>query len=202
MSSARRLLPDEGNEVRTDLLPEMLKNRAKVNATSKKINLFYNKNGFDWPYVGIVAAADSQVQHFLEIEFEAKVAETFAEIHTFCAQHLALDLGVQGPSYDHDRFMAADEEAERANARRHATKIEADYEHERLQAALRYSMVAAKAAHLAFYQFMKPRAARQAPPLCSFSQSSLPCSPWPRPSLAARALWTIAETARNNTTGR
>jgi hypothetical protein len=26
--------------------------------------------------------------------------ETFAEIHTFCAQHLALDLGVQGPSYD------------------------------------------------------------------------------------------------------
>jgi hypothetical protein len=104
-----------------------------------------------WPYVGIVAAADSQVQHFLETEFEAKVAETFAEIHTFCAQHLALDLGVQGPSYDHDRFMAADEEA--------------DYEHERLQAALRYSMVAAKAAHLAFYQFMKPRAARQAPPL-------------------------------------
>jgi hypothetical protein len=37
--------------------------------------------------------------------------------------------------------MAADEEAERANARRHATKIEADYEHERLQAALRYSML-------------------------------------------------------------
>lgn len=37
MSSARRLLPDEGNEVRTDLLPEMLKNRAKVNATSKKL---------------------------------------------------------------------------------------------------------------------------------------------------------------------
>jgi|HubBroStandDraft_6_1064221.scaffolds.fasta_scaffold301653_3 hypothetical protein len=26
-----------GNEVRTDLLPEMLKNRAKVNATSKKL---------------------------------------------------------------------------------------------------------------------------------------------------------------------
>ena len=152
-----------GNEVRTDLLPEMLKNRAKVNATSKKLISSITRTAS----IGRMLASSRRRtrKHFLETEFEAKVAETFAEIHTFCAQHLALDLGVQGPSYDHDRFMAADEEAERANARRHATKIEADYEHERLQAALRYSMIAAKAAHLAFYQFMKPRAARQAPPL-------------------------------------